>query len=194
MIKPLRLPALLSMAVGLGLAAGLDSPVWGQPEGVCFVVDDFGSVWDLDRLCRPSEDEPDPALGTGDVQVTLRWSSMDDLDLEVTDPNGETATYLNPIVSSGGELDVDANALCEEATSSPVENVFWPVGGGIPGDYVVSINLYSICTANSQVDFSLTILVQGETQELSGTVSEANPTANFSFSVPTGGDTEASST
>ncbi|MDJ0703154.1 MAG: hypothetical protein QNJ46_07740 [Leptolyngbyaceae cyanobacterium MO_188.B28] len=192
MTKPLHLSALLSMAVALGLAADLNSPVWGQPEGVCFVVDEFGSVWDLDSLCRPPEDKS--VLGTGDVQVTLRWSSEDDLDLEVTDPNGETATFLNPYLSSGGELDADANAVCEDTTNEPVENIYWPFGGGIPGDYVVTVNLFSFCTANSQVEFSLTILVQGETQELSGAVDETNPIANFSFSFPPDGKSDANRT
>ena len=190
MFKPSCLPALLSMAVLLGLAADLDIPVLAQLEGACFVIDDFGTIWDLDRLCGA---EP-VILGTGDVQVTLRWSTSDDLDLAVTDPDGDTATYFNPFVASGGELDVDANAACDETTSSPVENVFWPVGGAPQGDYVVSINLFSFCTTSSQVDFSLTILVQGETQELSGTVSESNPIANFSFSFPPGEESEESST
>ena len=186
MIKALRLPALLSMAVMLGFSAGLDNPAWGQPEGVCFVVDEFGSIWDLAPLCLPPEDKN--VLGTGDIQVTLRWSSEDDLDLEVTDPNGETVTFLNPSLSSGGELDADANAVCEETTEAPVENVFWPFGGGIPGDYVVSVNLFSFCTANDEVEFSLTILVQGEILELSGTVSEETPIANFPFSFPNSGE------
>jgi len=35
-------------------------------------------------------------LSTGDVQVTLQWSSLADLDLSVTDPAGETVSYTHP--------------------------------------------------------------------------------------------------
>ena len=184
MFSPLRLSALLTMAGLLGLAANLASPAWAQPEGACFVIDEFGTVWDLDRLCGSES----VTLGTGDIQVTLRWSTPDDLDLTVTDPDGETATYFNPSLASGGELDVDANAACDETTNTPVENVFWPVDSAPQGDYVVNISLFSFCTTNSQVDFSLTILVQGETQELAGTLDDDNPTASFSFSLPPTGE------
>ena len=43
-------------------------------------------------------------LGTGDVQVTLLWSSVADLDLHVVDPWGEEVCFDNPVSSSGGEL------------------------------------------------------------------------------------------
>lgn len=181
------------MAVLIGFAAGLDAPAFAQPEGACFVIDDFGTVWNLDQLCgSPSAD--DSTLGTGDVQVTLRWSTIDDLDLAVTDPDGDTATYFNPFVASGGELDADANSACSEETSSPVENIFWPVGGAPEGNYEVSVTLFTFCTNNSEVAFSLTILVQGATQELSGIVNEDNPTATFSFSLPLEEESETSST
>jgi len=38
----------------------------------------------------------DQGLGTGDVQVTLRWGSLVDLDLAVTDPSGASIDYVNP--------------------------------------------------------------------------------------------------
>ena len=41
--------------------------------------------------CEPTPSPgptPEPELGTGDVQVTLRWSSSADIDLHVFEPDG----------------------------------------------------------------------------------------------------------
>src|SRR5690606_2935905 len=37
----------------------------------------------------------EPELGTGDVQITLRWESDADLDLHVTEPNGTEIWYAD---------------------------------------------------------------------------------------------------
>ena len=72
-------------------------------------------------------------LGTGDVQITLRWSGDADLDLHVQDPFGDHVGY-DPstddydFAASGGVIDIDDQALCEGRTGSHVENVFWPFG------------------------------------------------------------------
>lgn len=64
-------------------------------------------------------------LGTGDVQVTLRWVGTNDLDLHVTDPAGETIYFGNRSSGSDGQLDVDSNAGCSRnITSNPVKISF----------------------------------------------------------------------
>lgn len=100
----------------------------------------------------------EPPLGTGDVQVTLRWSGTADLDLHVTDPNGEEISFLATTSSSGGQLDVDCIPGTSCAADGPhVENVFWPTGGAPSGDYsAFARNL------GETTDFTLTVLVGGE--------------------------------
>ena len=73
-----------------------------------------------------TELEPPAVLGTGDVQVTLLWSTGDDLDLTVTDPSGADISYSAPRSASGGELDVDnlGDTSCQ-STQTRAENVFW---------------------------------------------------------------------
>jgi hypothetical protein len=72
---------------------------------------------------RPS---PTPrVLGTGPIQITLAWNTIDELDLYVTDPGQQTVFFNNRVIPSGGRLDVDANADCVAVTENPVENVFW---------------------------------------------------------------------
>src|SRR5205085_2107616 len=45
----------------------------------------------------------EPPLGTGDVQVTLRWSGTSDLDLHVTDPAGAEINFSTPTSPRGGQ-------------------------------------------------------------------------------------------
>ncbi|MDO8362691.1 MAG: hypothetical protein Q7V88_07330 [Actinomycetota bacterium] len=153
-----------------------------------------------DMIVRPVGADPDtPDLATGDVRVTLRWSDAADLDLAVTDPMGETVSYDNASVSSGGALDVDANANCNEAQPAPAENIVW--GDTAPdGLYTIVVDLYSSCTAGDSHAFELTALVGGVPVQLylggedgaltptgnGGTVSSGTSTLLFAFAV---GDT-----
>jgi hypothetical protein len=105
---------------------------------------------------RPGE----PTLGTGDVQVTLRWDTTADLDLGVTDPTGATIYFDNPQSPSGGQLDVDSNGGCEGATSTPVENVFWPEGASPDGDYIVTVSYYGECAGGGSGPQTFTLDVK----------------------------------
>ncbi|NJO41251.1 MAG: hypothetical protein HC865_11525 [Cyanobacteria bacterium RU_5_0] len=153
-------------------------------------MDSLGVLYDLSEICpspRPfqaSAPPNTPQLGTGDIQVTLRWATTDDLDLAVTDPDGENVTYFNRAISSGGQLDVDANAGCAEQNSTPIENIFWPPSQAPQGNYTVTVSLYSRCQGSGSIPFTLTLLVQGTTQTFTGTLDESNPVATFPFSLP----------
>ena len=127
------------------------------------VIDGFTlvDVTTGDLIVRPIGADPGtPDLGTGDVRVTLRWGDTADLDLSVTDPSGETVSYGNPSVSSGGTLDVDANAPCDAATATPVENIIWP-DTAPDGRYVIMVNLYNQCGAGDSHAFQLTAFIGG---------------------------------
>jgi hypothetical protein len=115
-------------------------------------------------------------LGTGDVQITLRWDGPADLDLYVTDPNGEQLSFGSTSTSSGGQLDVDANAACGTAAAAPTENVFWPAGGAPLGTYLAGVSLYDACGGGTPVAWTLTITVDGQVWVLSG--SAATPQAD----------------
>jgi len=45
----------------------------------------------------------------GDIEVSLAWNSLSDLDLQVRDPAGELITAAHTRSASGGVQDVDAN-------------------------------------------------------------------------------------
>lgn len=167
-----------------------DSPALSQEHQGCFLINSIGAFIDLSEICPAAQQfqvttsGSEPELGTGDIQVTLRWATTDDLDLAVTDPSGDTVAYYNAAIGSGGQLDVDANAGCAEQNSTPIENIFWPVGQAPEGNYTVTVNLFSRCQGSGPIDFNLTLLVQGTTETLTGTVDEQNPVASFPFSLP----------
>lgn len=175
--------ALLSPFLILGDRAALS-----QERQGCFMVYPIGRVMDLSDICPQPEvfvTSETPDLGTGDIQVTLRWTTTDDLDLAVTDPSGNVVFYGNPSVPSGGQLDVDANAGCSGQTNSPIENIFWPAAGAPQGNYNIEVNLFSRCTQNTApIPFEVRLLVQGNVQTLSGTVGGDSQTAQFPFSLP----------
>ncbi|NJL22450.1 MAG: hypothetical protein HC895_19200 [Leptolyngbyaceae cyanobacterium SM1_3_5] len=195
MQKLLRFAAVPRLAVPL-LAVSLAIGSWAihQPKAIaqerqgCFMITDTGQLIDLGEIC-PSPPQlataEAPTLGTGDIQVTLRWTTSDDLDLAVSDPQGQTVTYFNRQVQSGGQLDVDANAGCSSSTTSPIENIFWPPSQAPQGNYQVVVNLFTRCQpSSSPIPFTLTLLVQGTTQTLTGSVSDQNPAVTFPFSLP----------
>ncbi len=58
----------------------------------------------------------------GDLNFTLEWHGMDDVDLYVTCPTGQTVSHRNR-GDCGGTLDLDANVSRKTARQDPVENV-----------------------------------------------------------------------
>jgi len=162
----------------------------------CYLNSTNGRQYDLRELCggftaAPSAESPvsgpvrsqEAVLQTGDVQVTLRWEGDADLDLSVEDPAGDEVSAFATEIASGGQLDVDANSGCFERTPAPVENIFWPAGSGVAGDYMVIVELFSGCTTEAPIDFSLDILTRGTVQNHTGTVSTEQSSARFPFSL-----------
>lgn len=180
--RPLARSPWLLLTSGL-LAALISGPAIAQNEGYCFLTDQGLTVHNLSLLCGGGGVRDEPVLRTGDVQVTLRWDTIDDLDVFVTDPVGDTVSYQNPFIPSGGQLDVDANAACFQPLSpTPVENIFWPTGQSPTGDFVVTVNIFERCrAAQNAIPFTLLVLVKGEVIEFNGILSNETPELRFSF-------------
>jgi hypothetical protein len=102
----------------------------------------------------------EPELTTGDLQVTLRWSTEADLDLAVTDPLGEQVNVGNPEVASGGLLDVDANRACTDLTNAPVENIVW-ASNPPPGEYDIMVSISDDC-GSGEGPHDFTLVVRGD--------------------------------
>ncbi len=128
----------------------------------------------VNALSNPSTNggySGEPSLGTGDVQITLRWDAPADLDLHVYDPYQEEIWYDHRSSGSGGILDVDANAGCSPMMDNPVENIFWPYGGAPGGSYNVYVVYFRDCGAYGPVSYEITIRQNDQVYDvISGTV------------------------
>jgi RHS repeat-associated protein len=139
--------------------------------------------------------DPLPILGGGDIQVTLRWRSQDDLDLAVTASNGERVDYTNRSVPSGGALDRDTNAACQDPTTSrAVENIFWPDQSASVGSYIAEVNLFQRCeNSTGSIPFRLSISTINDTFSFDGVVNDGTSTIEFPFIVNGLSDNSSSS-
>jgi hypothetical protein len=93
---------------------------------------------------------------TGDVQISLAWNTIDDVDLHVqfTPGNGiiDNIDWTNRIGRlSNGMLDIDMNANSAAMSQSPVENIFWPPGSSPNGFFTVYVHFFRSWTGNQKV-------------------------------------------
>lgn len=129
-------------------------------DGLCDLYPEGTSC--TDSVATTTTAPGEPILGTGDVQVTLRWSSKADLDLAVNDPSGGQIDYENRSSASGGTLDVDSNHDCATASEAGVENVFWPTGKAPEGVYRLTVTYYDVCDGSAlSQPFDLTFKADG---------------------------------
>lgn len=71
------------------------------------------------------------------LRVSLAWFNFDDLDIYVTEPNGNIICFHN----KDGKQDVDMNAGSNRSRT-PVENVSWTPNKLRDGEYEVQVNQY----------------------------------------------------
>jgi uncharacterized protein YfaP (DUF2135 family) len=112
-------------------------------------------------------------VGTGKLQFSLAWDAAVDLDLHVTEPDGNEVYFGNPGPSaSGGTLDID-DLNGPEPSGRPagepegVENIFWQ-DSAPTGTYVVRVNYFS---GSQAANFVVTVSAGGEVLD---TISRGN--------------------
>jgi hypothetical protein len=128
------------------------------------------------RLCAVPTPTPTPRADTstdrvrrqdgriGAVNVILTWNTLDDLDLHVTCPSGEQIYYSNKN-NCGGVLDVDMNSSSgTNKSTTPVENVTWPVGAAPAGTYKVEVDPYRK-DSSQPIEFKVELLIDGHKEE-----------------------------
>ncbi len=127
---------------------------------------------------QPTEEaQPPPTTeGGGHVEVSLSWEGPEvDLDLYVTDPNGELLSQGNPSSASGGRFTswecCDAlDALCTMAP--PGETAVWEQGTAPSGDYRVEVGFAQACgTDVLSAEWTVTVTVDGRVEEHHGRIS-----------------------
>ena len=129
------------------------------------------------------EPTPIPGLETGDIQITMIWSSTADLDLHVVDPFGEEISFENPHSDSGGRLVNEGNGSCALATTSPIENIFWATGTAPPGVYTIVVHYFGTCREEGDQVFEVIVRVDGQLLEIvKGSISPFEGIQVYQFS------------
>ncbi len=154
-------------ADGVGVVTGLIGAP-GDPAGAIISIGSFAAGQAADAMDRRSQRADairaaDGALrsGHGDVQVTLTWNNVADIDLHVVDPDGFEIYFARRTSPSGGQLDYD------NTHAYGPENIFWPPGGAPQGTYRVYVNHYS--GPNPSV-YTVVVNAFGRIATFSGTV------------------------
>lgn len=91
---------------------------------------------------------------TGDIQISIAWDTIDDIDLHViVNTNGhlDIINWTRRIGTSGGMLDVDMNANNPPLVNQPVENIFWPHKSYPRGSFMVGVHFFRSWTGNRKV-------------------------------------------
>jgi len=91
--------------------------------------------------------------GTGDVQISLSWSTADDIDLHVQYIGygiNEVIFWRRRLGSSGAILDIDMNARGPQ-NRNPIENIFWPYNSAPRGRFMVGVHFFRSWTRNTKV-------------------------------------------
>lgn len=159
---------------GPGSGANASGPLLGAntatnaPHSNALLLDDFS-----ERLRQAG-------ARSGDVQVSLEWKNINDLDLHVFDPNNEEIFYNHRQSQSGGLLDVDMNAA--QLTERPVENVYWPERGALPGRYRVEVVHFANHGARDPTVFTVRVVNKGQVTYFQGSISYR--AVNFRVRVP----------
>jgi len=99
--------------------------------------------------------------GTGALSFRLRWDGPQDLNLVVLTPDDEEISHENPSSSTGGQLDHDANADCQQSSSAPPETISWPSGKAPRGEYYAWVELASLCGGASDPPYTVEVIVDG---------------------------------
>ena len=111
---------------------------------------------------------------SGDIQISLIWNNINDLDLHCIDPNGEEIYFGKKMSQSGGELDVDMN-VAAPLSNEPVENIYWPQGKTPAGAYRIGVHHYKNHGAADPSPFKVALKTGDKVQEFSGQISSGDP-------------------
>lgn len=117
----------------------------------------------------------------GALNFVLEWSSVDDIDLYVTCPQGETISYSNR-EGCGGRYDLDANVAAISAVTDPVENIVFE--NAAPGLYKVRAHLRGNRTDGAKTVTLHVLRKNGPSQSFTGTLApgQVDWTVNISIS------------
>ena len=113
--------------------------------------------------------------GSGEITVSMIWSTHDDLDLHVITPEDNRIYYANR-TADGGTLDIDMNASSYNLSDFPVENIYFP--SPMNGHYEVYVRDYRDRTEDMSTFYIVRVQIGDDVQEFEGEI-DLSDTENF---------------
>ena len=107
-------------------------------------------------------------VANGELEITVSWDAISDLDLHVVDAHGDELYYAQGEVESGGMFDLES--YCDDSFGGIIRNehVAWPEQSPPPGTYVVRVNHWESCGA-AETNYVVRVNYRGEISTFSGT-------------------------
>jgi len=103
-------------------------------------------------------------IALNSMSVALSWTTIDDLDLEVRDPVGNTV-FFNNTAAGGATLLANVNGGCTNTVRNPTEIIRWAPGRVPAGSYEILVYYNRACRQPpAPVDFTVTVTVNGRAQ------------------------------
>jgi hypothetical protein len=103
-------------------------------------------------------------IALNNMSVALSWTTIDDLDLEVRDPIGNTV-FFNNAAAGGATLLANVNNGCTNTVTNPIETIRWAPGRVPAGSYEILVYYNRACRQPpAPVDFTVTVTVNGRAQ------------------------------
>lgn len=103
--------------------------------------------------CGPSTDR---------LRITAHWATSDDVDLYVTDKNGDTLSFLRPTTYSGGEMLRSPGRTCVPSREVGEEIATYSGPAVLDGAYRVVLQHFGSCMSGlGTVDVDVTLSAGG---------------------------------
>jgi len=121
---------------------------------------------------------------TGRIQVILAWDDVNDLDLSIICPDGQSRIFYGRARACGGTLDVDRNAA-GGGTNRPVENIVFERDPP-PGTYRIVVHHFATNSRGPRISaWRVTLRREGRPEEtFSGSVATGETVTVTTFVVP----------
>jgi len=161
------LNGLSKKAIYLGIAGLIGAFVGSVIGEIPFLVTKKAEIQLSENILETQKRVNEAGGKTGNIQISLKWDNINDLDLHVFDPSNEEIYFSHKKSRSNGELDVDKNVNGE--TTTPVENVVW-VNNPLEGNYKVYVEFYKEHSFFSNNNFSVVVNNGGVIQEFMGDI------------------------
>jgi len=177
------------VSAGIALVKSINEELSSQ-QIICLLKEtgiptkgNIGPLMQLDKLLKKVKSRENISCdsntqnltpSTGNVQVLLSWNNYNDLDLICTDPEGNTISFQNKKVNSGGMLEIDMNVF-GNSSKTPIENIYWPNMTAPNGTYNVYLSFYKKYEQSiDSTPYNIKVKYGNNQKEFSGSISSDN--------------------